>query len=335
MTKLNWRIVDRYFAGEATASERALVERWLADSPQFRKFVAELYRGEPSDDMVQRMQATVRARLESDIAKATKSGDRRRVPRQLVQVIQSRGLPILKVAAVFALLVGGSILARQGFNAVTQRQTDVALRTVTATVGQRKALSLPDGSKIVLGPGSTLQYAAAFGASLRREVRLQGEAYFDVRHDARRPFVVRAGKLVAEDLGTQFVVRAYPEDGYGRVAVREGLVGIAGAIVSPGEIGRLSANGEPVVESANVASWFAWTQGRLVFDSVALRDALPKLSRWYDLDLRLADTTLGDLVVVATMPEKSSDEAIEAMGLALGLQAVRDGRVITFRRKAT
>ena len=183
----------------------------------------------------------------------------------------------------------------------------------------------------MLSPGSSVRYAATFTVARRREVHLEGEAYFDVHHDSQRPFVVRAGNLVAEDLGTQFVIRAYPEDSHGRVVVREGLVGVAGAVVSPGELGWLSASGEPVVERADTASWFAWTRGKLVFDGMPLREALPKLSRWYDLEFRLADASLGEVVLVAALPEQSAD-ALDVIALALGLQATRQGRVVTFSR---
>lgn len=331
MPKLNWQIVDRYLAGEATASERALVERWMADSPMFRHLVAEIQREQLDDAAVQKMEAEVRARLQRDIARPLPVPDRRRVPR-LIRAVKSRSATVLKAAAVVALLLGGTLLTRPAINRSANPPSAPTLHTTTAPIGRRMPVSLPDGSEVVLSPGSTLQYARALGTAMRREVMLTGEAYFNVRHDAQRPFVVRAGDLTAEDLGTQFVVRAYPEDRHARVAVREGLVGIAGAVVSPGEIGRLSATGEAIVESANIASWFSWTEGRLAFDRMALRDALPKLSRWYDLDFRLGDASLGGMVVVATLPETSSEDAVEALGLALGLRMVREGRVVTLLR---
>jgi transmembrane sensor len=330
MAKLNWQIVDRYFAGEATAAERELVERWLAQSPAFRLLVAEMHRGALDEAAIRQAHGEVQRRLEQDIA-ADRKANRRRFPQDIVRVIKSRR-SVLKVAAVVAALLGGAVVARQAMNIerAGHDTADATVRSVTAPAGRTVRVPLPDGSRLVLSPGSTIQYATAFSTTRRREVRLEGEAYFDVRHDRRRPFVVRAGNLVAEDLGTQFVVRAYPEDRYGRVIVREGLVGLAGAIVSPGEIGWLSATGEPVVQRADTTSWFAWTAGRLVFDGMPLRDALPKLSRWYNLDFRLADPALGNVRLVAALPERA-DDALDVIALALRLQVTRDGRVVTFR----
>jgi ferric-dicitrate binding protein FerR (iron transport regulator) len=61
-----------------------------------------------------------------------------------------------------------------------------------------------------------------------------------------------------------------------------------------------------------------------------LREALPKLSRWYDVQFRLADPSLGDIVLTGDLPAQLDDEALAALGIALGLQLTRDGRVVTF-----
>ncbi len=85
----------------------------------------------------------------------------------------------------------------------------------------------------MLDVASTLRYLAGFTDG-PRQVSLDGEAYFDVVYEQDRPFIVRAGALVATDLGTQFTVRAYPEDAGARVVVREGRVAF-----------RVAGGGEP------------------------------------------------------------------------------------------
>lgn len=68
MPKLNWRIVDRYLAGEATQAERVLVERWLVDSPAFRKLIAEFIRGQVTSADIFDAQADVKKKLDKTIA---------------------------------------------------------------------------------------------------------------------------------------------------------------------------------------------------------------------------------------------------------------------------
>jgi ferric-dicitrate binding protein FerR (iron transport regulator) len=193
----------------------------------------------------------------------------------------------------------------------------------------------------MLAGGSTLRYPSVFsGAS--REVALEGEAAFRVEHDERRPFKVHAGDLVATDLGTEFLVRAYPENAGALVVVRSGTVAVAPAdgrepptgerVIRPGERGRLDQNGAPVVEPADTAAYFAWTRGLLVFDGTPLREALPQLSRWYDLEFRLADSALGSIPLSGTLDRTLTEERLELLAGALGLTQVRIGRVVTLSR---
>ena len=166
-----------------------------------------------------------------------------------------------------------------------------------------------------------------------------GEAYFEVVHDGSRPFAVRAGDIVAVDLGTQFIVRAYGDDPHARVVVREGKVSLRAAHTTgflsqqallPGQLGRLERDGTPVAEQVDTSDYFAWTEGRLVFDDVALRDALPQLSRWYDLEFRLADSTLGSVPLTATFKNQPTEEVLDLLAASLGMRQVRRGRTITF-----
>jgi transmembrane sensor len=215
------------------------------------------------------------------------------------------------------------------------------MQVVTAPRGQRVDFHLPDGTRVLLSAGSTVRRLADFTRG-PRDVELEGEAYFEVTHDASRPFTVRARELVATDLGTAFAVRAYPEDARARVVVRSGQVALRAAaapsaperVIAPGQLGRLAPDGSPIVEVADTARLFAWTDGWLVIDDVPLRDALPQLSRWYDLDFRLADSSIADIRLAANLKNQPTDDALTVLALGLGLRAERHGRVVTFARAA-
>jgi transmembrane sensor len=99
------------------------------------------------------------------------------------------------------------------------------LRYATAT-GQRATVRLPDGTRVILGPSTTLVASEGYNEEART-LTLQGEAFFEVTHDARRPFVVRAGPALVRDLGTAFVVRAGAATGRTAVTVTEGAVALA------------------------------------------------------------------------------------------------------------
>jgi Fe2+-dicitrate sensor, membrane component len=134
-------------------------------------------------------------------------------------------------------------------------------------------------------------------------------------------------------------VRAYPESGPAWVVVRLGEVALRsaaaadtatpGPVIRPGQLGRLDERGLPVVQQADTAAYFAWTRGVLIFDGTPLREALPQLSRWYDLDFRLADSSLGSIPLSGTLDRTLSDNRLELLAASLGLRQGRSGRVVT------
>jgi len=337
MSEVDWELLDRYLSGEATPEERARVEAWLAEDPERWAQVAELRdaieRAALSEPAVEEAKADIWARLQREIGGAAQG--RRPAPRSLGLTPAPRWSTGAQIAAAIVLaVIGAAVVAALMFRS---RPATVLERVAHTARGQRATLKLPDGTSVVLGVASTLRYPVAFGDG-RRFVSLEGEAYFQVVHDERRPFSVRAGTLVAQDIGTEFIVRAYPDDSVARVVVREGKVGVRAAafaqatqqVVSPGELGRVGAGREPVVEPADTALYFAWTDGRLVFDRTPLRDALPQLSRWFDLEFRLADPALGSVPLTATFRTQPTPDVLDNLAASLGMRQRRQGRVVTF-----
>jgi transmembrane sensor len=238
------------------------------------------------------------------------------------------------------LAICAGIAARE-FGEGSQSSRPSEDQVVTAPRGQRAQFRLADGTQVLLGGGSTLRHQRDFNGGAR-EVSLEGEAYFTVEHDPRRPFRVRAGNLVATDLGTEFVVRAFPETEGAQVIVRSGTVAVrpleprgeghAGATVLPGELGRIDAGGQARVERADTAAYFAWTTGTLVFDGTPLRDALPQLSRWYDLDFRVAEASLGAIPLSGRLGQTLTPSRLDLLAASMGLKQVQRGRTVTFSR---
>jgi len=134
---------------------------------------------------------------------------------------------MLAAAAVLILVAAGSLLVHARW-----RAADAALQAFTTRRSQTAVLELPDGSRLMLGPASRLRLAAdgsAFRAGTARDVYLEGEAYLEVKHDAARPFRVHTAAGVVEDIGTEFLVSAYPEAPGMRVVVATGAVALCAA----------------------------------------------------------------------------------------------------------
>lgn len=334
-------LLDRYRSGESTRAEIAKVERLIAADPA-RANELDWLRGLGA--AVARMPVPEQWDVNA-LWHATRKALRAPQPgarREIALPPARRGWPLaVKVAAALVLMAAGGGLAVRGFRSTRAPAATGDTRVVSTQRGQQATLRLPDGTRVMLGVASALRYPAAFGRN-GREVAVDGEAYFEVEHNDRQPLVVRAGDVVATDVGTAFSVRAYQEDGHAQVVVREGRVALRGAAphrsgahdgsvtLTAGQLGRLSQTGEPVMRAADTAAAFAWMQGWLVFDGTPLRDALPQLSRWYDLEFRLADSSLGRIPLAARLSNQPTPDALAFLAASLGLRHVRQGNLVTF-----
>ena len=134
---------------------------------------------------------------------------------------------ILKVAAVVLITLtigalGNQFVLNRNPLALSDRNMNIE-----TTLGSRALTTLPDGSKVWLNAGSRLDYTLEFGRKTRI-VKLTGEAFFDVKTDSTKPFIVRAGKLAIKAYGTAFNVKAYPEENAITTTLVRGKVVIAG-----------------------------------------------------------------------------------------------------------
>jgi transmembrane sensor len=341
VTDFDWQLFDRYLAGDLTPDERATFERWLEERPgrasqaaAFRRAI-EIATTEVSAADREAMWASIvraPAALESRRPKTSHSFD-------MWKATGSRRKAVALAAGV--VLAAGAALADRSWRDGSSPQEASPLRVVSVPRAQQAEFRLPDGSAVILAGGSSLRHPRVF-AEDSREVWLEGEATFRVQHSQQRPFRVRAGDLVATDVGTEFLVRAYPEDRSARVVVRSGVVELAPAkapvilrgqeVVRAGQQGRLDPNGIAIVQPADTAASFAWTRGTLMFDETPLSEALPQLSRWYDLEFQLADSTLGSIPLSGTIDRSLSEARLHMLAASLGLQERRSGSVVRLAR---
>jgi transmembrane sensor len=204
--------------------------------------------------------------------------------------------------------------------------------------GQLSSLTLPDGSRVLLGVDTRLRVPRDYGAR-SRTVDLEGEAYFVVEYDAKRPFIVRTEHGSTQDLGTEFAVRAYRQETSLQVVVAEGRVALRGAkradpvlvTLRPGERAVLDSGGAAtVMRDVPLANYLAWTRGALLFDDAPLAQVVAQLERWYDLEIETNDSALADERVTISFMTKSADEAVQALAQVLDVRATRSGRLVHF-----
>jgi len=248
---------------------------------------------------------------------------------------------VLKVAAI-VLVVGGiatGIELRGGLKRM-HRGAPPAPHSVITRPGQRASVNLPDGSRAILAPNTELRYTISPNTG-PRELQLDGEAYFDVRHDAARPFRVHTRRAVIQDVGTTFVVREYSTDTRARVAVRSGAVTLhagaardaSGVAVRQGEAVAFDSSGAVVRLAGDPASDWAWTTGRLVFDEAPLPAVLAELHRWYDVDFRLDDSTLATQYFTGAFNAAPLPQVLDILGPVVHARFEQQGRGVVVTRR--
>jgi len=185
----DWEAIARYLAGESQPEEASIIEQWLEAHPRDRDLVERLDAEatiEPADVDVEAALASVHARM---------AGADTSRPRVLSMPPARRPLwqPLTVIGLLAAAAVVGVIVTRQTRTAPDQGAQATLARTYTTGVGQRDSVRLADGSRVVLGPDSRLTVPADYGTG-SRSVELRGDGYFDVVHDAAKPFAFYGDK---------------------------------------------------------------------------------------------------------------------------------------------
>ena len=144
-------------------------------------------------------------------------------------------------------------------------------------------VTLSDGTRVMLNANSTLEYPASFDDAEVREVRLKGEAHFEVTKNPHRPFVVKAGEMQTQVLGTIFDVKAYRKDAP-KVTLMQGKVKVSNADTEvemrPGQTATLQA--DKIVVSRASSSASDWLEGDFDMDQVTLAEAMSDIGAWYN-----------------------------------------------------
>ena len=144
-------------------------------------------------------------------------------------------------------------------------------------------VTLSDGTRVMLNANSTLEYPVSFDDAEVREVRLKGEAHFEVTKNPHRPFVVKAGEMQTQVLGTIFDVKAYRKDAP-KVTLMQGKVKVSNADTEvemrPGQTATLQA--DKIVVSKASPSASDWLEGDFDMDQVTLAEAMSDIGAWYN-----------------------------------------------------
>lgn len=191
--------------------------------------------------------------------------------------------------------------------------------TLKSTHEERRLLTLPDGSSVWLNQGSKLEYPVDFGDDVR-EVQLMGEAFFDIRKDTLRPFVIYSGKVTTTVLGTAFNIRAFPDENAVTVTVARGKVLVRDQekneriLQANEQISFTPASTGLELQRASADSVAEWIYQDLILDNVTFEEVATIIEERYDVNVKFGNEALMKCRFTSTfLHEASLDQMLTAI----------------------
>jgi transmembrane sensor len=268
---------------------------------------------------------------------------------------------LLAAGLVFAILISAYFILTQSQH--TNQVKEEQISSVITKYGNKTKVSLPDGSQVWLNAGSKLDYNNGSFNQTLREVKLSGEAYFDIAHKDGKPFIVRSGNMRIRVLGTKFNVKAYPEEQNIETSLIKGSVEITikdrpddKYILRPNEKLVVSNEGltqkfetinqttlktsgkenEDIVSlkkvdysvHENLVIETAWVENKLVFHSEKFSDLAKKMERWYDIQIRFRDMDKAAYRFTGIFTTETIQQALQAMQVVHAFHFVKVDNII-------
>lgn len=323
----NWDLLAKYLSDEASTSEKAEVEAWAGRSGDNSAMLAA------GEEIMKKTSLFFRTRKFDPAAAWEKiEGELHDTPavRHLVPSSPPRSLRKVFLRVAASVLLALALGSAGYFIGIRQHRTAVFTEVISDEGHVLQDISLPDGTRVSLNRSSRLTYPKLFSGNTR-EVMIEGEAFFDVKPDASKPFVITAGNARIRVLGTSFHVSARPGDKTVEVVVETGRVQVVCPAVNsslqgeltlvPGEKGVLFNENNQLVKSLNDnPNVTAWKTNELIFDKTSLREVIADLEKVYHTEIQLSDPSLNERVLTAHFNNQPVDFILEVIRLTFSLE---------------
>jgi ferric-dicitrate binding protein FerR (iron transport regulator) len=280
-----WILISRYLSNELSDTETDELLAWVNENPEHTELLQQMQNAwEQSNKYLQN------SVQEIDTDQAWKNVESRLfASQQSAKIKKLKSLKWISIAASLLLMIG---LGWFSFNYYRQNRPVVFANHLDT----KQQLLLPDGSRVWLNSGSQISYKEGLNELKLREVELLGEGFFEVKHDAEKPFIIHSGGTQTQVLGTSFNV-FNDKDGSVKVAVISGKVSFKkeGAndnlFLLPGEEG-VYKTGNISKTSFKNTNFLYWKNKTLSFENESLANVLTQLEVFYNVKFNLNDEDL-------------------------------------------
>lgn len=307
------QLLQKYRRGDITDEEQRFLEAYY-----------NVFQNEP--DILQSLSPEEINALKEGILKDTWDSVVERQPSAITTF--KRVTPFRKVAVAAAIILGtwGGITAiyhlisdrNKAIAVVNKRPNQEGLEKAASVIPthekENRIIFLPDGSKVILSAGSKLNYPSTFDGTNKREVFLDGEAFFDIRHNPSKTFVVHTGSLTTVVLGTAFNIKAIPGENDIVVTVKRGKVKVSDknkvlGVITPNQ--RITYDKQKiisVVSSVNNDNYLGWQDKDLFIDNLTISEAAKLMEERYKVKIIIVDPEVESLRFTTTFPRNEKLE---------------------------
>jgi len=275
-------LIRKYREGDLNESEEIELNQWIAESPHnqllFTELSGEQYIGQQIDHIKS---------YDADKAFERISG-RIDVSERKPAVVRHL---FLKIVAIAASILSLTVLYLNQ-STISGWLHPVHFERQATLVGQRKILTLADGTKIWLSPASSLDYPDRFNGKTR-EIKLSGEAFLEVAKDHKHPFIIHADKVTTTVLGTSFDLKAYPEEKNITVTLLTGKVSFASGnkkvFILPNQQAIFEKDGGNITKRnyPDAKNMLARRDGNMEYDGVSVFEIIADLQRDYNMNIAI------------------------------------------------
>ncbi|MEH0154363.1 FecR domain-containing protein [Limibacter armeniacum] len=314
--------ISRYLTGEASEEEKVQLEKWRKDDPENEKYFHEF-------ETVWQL-ASLEYRLGKQVVSNTDKAWEKIRPKEVSKTKSvSWTQHLWWVAATIVIGLSAALL-------IFTQDTTIEMMKVSAK--KVEEITLPDGTHVTLNKGSLLEYPQEFSGA-DRLVRLEGQAFFDVKRDPASPFIVDMTETQVKVLGTSFNIHSNPENREVEVYVTSGKVALIAKEktnakqkqieLEKGDIGVFLADKKKFIkETPKTANKMAWKTKTFQFDATPLPFVLEDLSLAYDVSFVIENTDLDNCTLTMSVQTPGTlKEMITAIELAMGITIEKKGIV--------
>jgi ferric-dicitrate binding protein FerR (iron transport regulator) len=309
------KLLTCYFQGNLNQKDLQDLEDWKNASPENQKIFED---SQKAWEGLEQLRMMKKYDADKAIHKVEQKINSRKSSQNLIEIFR-------KVAAVLILpLIIATIW--MAFEKTSSESEYREWHTLKTPAGMRSEFILPDSTKVYLNSETSLTYPLAFSSHIR-EVKLNGEAYFEVAENKKVPFVVDAGGIDIEVTGTEFKASNYQHENLLEVVLVSGEVNLYEGNYSedknvltplvPGERFRFDQENKTMnINNVDVEKYLAWKDGVLMFRDDSMEEVVRRMNRWFNVDIQLTGPDLTDYVYTATFEGESLMQILELLKIS-------------------